>query len=142
MTIATPASRIASPLASTWAPRVLSALRIIAALLLMEHGLMKLFHFPVAQPGVPDPLPALLVVAGGIEILLGGLLTLGLFTRAAALIASGEMAVAYFMGHLPSGFWPGVNGGSEAILYCFIFLYIAFAGGGAWSADARRDAAA
>lgn len=123
-----------------WSPRILSLLRIVAALLFMEHGLMKLFHFPIAQPGVPDPLPALLVAAAAIEIVLGILLTLGLFTRIAAFIASGEMAIAYFMGHLPTSFWPGVNGGGEAILYCFIFFYLALAGAGAWSVDALRGA--
>lgn len=123
---------------SVWSPRILSLLRIVAALLFMEHGLMKLFHFPIAQLGVPDPLPMLLVVAAVLEIALGILLTLGLFTRVAAFIASGEMAAAYFMGHLPSGFWPGVNGGSEAILYCFIFFYIASVGAGAWGIDVRR----
>jgi len=110
----------------------------MAALLFMEHGLMKLFHFPIAQPGVPDPLPMLLVAAACIEILLGILLVLGLFTRAAAFVAAGEMAAAYFLGHFPHGFWPGVNGGSEAILYCFIFLYLSAAGGGTWSSDALR----
>ncbi|MCQ8277257.1 DoxX family protein [Acetobacteraceae bacterium KSS8] len=125
---------------SAWSPRILSLLRIVAALLFMEHGLMKLFHFPIAQPGVPDPLPTLLVVAAVIEIAFGILLTLGLFTRAAGFIASGEMAAAYFLFHLPAGFWPGVNGGSEAILYCFIFFYLVFAGPGAWSIDALRAA--
>lgn len=125
---------------NAWSPRILSLLRVVSALLFMEHGLMKLFHFPIAQPGVPDPLPTMLVVAAGMEIVLGVLLALGLFTRAAAFLASGEMAVAYFIGHLPSGFWPGVNGGSEAILYCFIFLYLVFAGAGAWSIDALRNA--
>ena len=123
---------------SVWAPRILSLLRIVAALLFMEHGVMKLFHFPIPQPGVPDPLPTLLVVAAVLEIGLGILLTLGLFTRIAAFVASGEMAVAYFTAHLPSSIWPGVNGGSEAILYCFVFFYLAFVGGGAWSIDARR----
>ncbi|WP_425230807.1 DoxX family protein [Sphingomonas sp.] len=117
-------------------------MRIVAALLFMEHGLMKLFHLPVAQPGVPDPLPTLLVVAAMIELVLGALLALELFTRLAAFVASGEMAAAYLIGHLPSGFWPGVNGGSEAILYCFIFLYLAFSGGGAWSVDALRAGSA
>jgi len=123
----------------SWSPRMLSILRIVAALLFLEHGLMKLFHFPVAQPSVPDPLPVMLVAAGGLELLLGLFLTLGLFTRVTAFIASGEMAAAYFIGHLPSGFWPGVNGGSEAILYTFLFLYLAFAGGGAWSVDANLN---
>ena len=121
-----------------WTPRILSVLRIIAALLFMEHGLMKLFHFPAAQPGAPDPLPALLMVAAIIEVVGGALLTLGLFTRVAAFICSGEMAVAYFMGHFPSSPWPAINGGDAAVLYCFIFLYLVFAGGGEWSVDAMR----
>lgn len=125
----------------TWSPRLLSVLRIVAALLFMEHGLMKLFHFPIAQAGVPASLPPMLIAAAVIEIVAGTLLTLGLFTRVAAFVASGEMAIAYFIGHLPSGFWPGVNGGSEAILYCFIFLYMAAAGGGEWSIDAVRSRA-
>ena len=124
---------------ATWTPRILSVLRIVSALLFMEHGLMKLFHFPIAQPGVPDPLPAMLVAAAVIEIAGGALLALGLFTRIVAFISAGEMAVAYFIGHLPSGFWPGVNGGSEAILYSFIFFYFVFAGAGDWSLDALRS---
>jgi putative oxidoreductase len=100
---------------------------------------MKLFHFPIAQPGVPDPLPVMLIAAAGIELVGGALLTLGLFTRIAAFISAGEMAVAYFIGHFPSGFWPGANGGSEAILYCFIFFYFVFAGGGEWSLDSLRS---
>lgn len=127
---------------NAWSPRILSIVRIVSALLFMEHGLMKLFHFPIAQPGVPDPLPTMLVAAAVLEIVLGLLLTVGLFTRVAAFLASGEMAAAYFIGHLPSSFWPGVNGGSEAILYSFIFLYIAFAGAGPWSVDALRHKAA
>ena len=99
---------------------------------------MKLFHFPAAPAGLPDPLPAMLIAAAAIEVVGGGLLTLGLFTRAAAFVCAGQMAVAYFVGHLPTSFWPGVNGGSEAILYCFVFLYFIFAGGGAWSLDERR----
>lgn len=126
---------------NVWSPRILSLLRIVAALLFMEHGLMKLFHFPIPQPGAPDPLPTMLMAAAWLEIVLGTLLALGLFTRVAALVASGEMAAAYFIGHFPTGFWPGVNGGSEAILYSFIFLYIAFAGAGDWSIDASRQAA-
>lgn len=121
---------------AVWAPRVLSLLRIIAALLFMEHGLMKLFAFPGPQPGVPDPLPVILVAAAWIEVVGGGLIALGLFTRAAAFLCSGQMAVAYFMAHGSQGFWPALNGGEAAILYCFIFLYLVFAGGGTWSLDA------
>jgi putative oxidoreductase len=126
---------------AAWAPRVQSLLRIMTALLFMEHGLMKLLHFPAPQPGVPSPLPALLVAAGLIEIVTGGLITLGLFTRIAALIASGEIAIGYFMVHAPQSFWPGLNQGDAAILFCFIFLYLAFAGGGEWSLDAMRGRA-
>ncbi len=121
---------------NAWTPRVLSIARIVAALLFMEHGLMKLFHFPAPQPGAPDPLPTILMAAAVIEVIGGALLTLGLFTRAAAFICSGEMAAAYFLFHFPKGFWPGLNGGDPAILYCFFFLYLALAGGGAWSVDA------
>lgn len=119
-----------------WAPRVLSLLRIIAALLFMEHGLMKLFDFPGPQPGVPDPLPMILVVAAWMEVAGGALIAAGLFTRAAAFLCSGQMAAAYFMAHGSQGFWPALNGGEGAILYCFIFLYLVFAGGGSWSLDA------
>jgi putative oxidoreductase len=121
---------------SSWAPRVLSILRIVTALLFMEHGAMKLLHFPIAQEGAPDPLPPMLLTAGILELVGGGLLALGLFTRPVAFILSGEMAVAYWMVHAPSGPWPAVNMGEGAILYCFIFLYLVFAGGGAWSIDA------
>ena len=121
---------------AVWAPRVLSLLRIIAALLFMQHGLMKLFAFPGPQPGVPDPLPAILLAAAWIEVVAGGLIALGLFTRAAAFLCSGMMAVAYFMAHASQGFWPALNGGEPAILFCFIFLYLVFAGPGTWSLDA------
>ena len=121
----------------TWSPRVLAAVRIITALLFIEHGLMKLVGFPAAVPGLPTPLPAILVAAALIEIVGGALLAVGLFTRITAFICSGEMAVAYFMFHAPQSFWPAVNNGDAAILYCFVFLYLAFAGGGAWSLDAR-----
>ncbi|MGN6279535.1 MAG: DoxX family protein [Sphingomonas sp.] len=121
-----------------WAPRLLSVLRIIAALLFMEHGLMKLFHFPAIQPGVPDPLPMMLVVAAWLEVVGGALLALGLLTRPVAFILSGEMAAGYFIAHFPQSFWPGINGGDGAILFCFLFLYIAAAGPGPWSVDAVR----
>jgi putative oxidoreductase len=125
------------PNLTVWSSRVLSLLRIMAALLFMEHGLMKLFHFPAPQPGAPDPLPMILVVAAWLEIVGGGLLVLGLFTRPVAFLLSGQMAVAYFMAHMPQGFYPALNGGEAAVLYCFAFLYLAFAGGGEWSLDAQ-----
>lgn len=121
---------------SRWQPQLLAILRIIAALLFMEHGLMKLFHFPAPQ--MPGSLPPLLVAAAVIELVTGILMVLGLFTRLAAFVASGEMAVAYFMGHFPKSFWPGINMGDAAILFCFVFLYIAAAGPGAWSIDGVR----
>jgi len=115
---------------------VLSLVRIVAALLFMEHGLMKLFHFPAPQPGAPDPLPAMLLAAAWIELVGGGLVALGLFTRAAAFVCSGEIAVAYFMAHAPKSLYPAVNMGEAAVLYCFVFFYFIFAGGGTWSLDA------
>ena len=121
-----------------WTPRVLSLLRFITALLFMEHGLMKLLEFPGPQPGAPDPLPPLLLAAAWIEVVGGALLALGLFTRIAAFVCSGQMAVAYFTAHGSQGFWPALNGGEAAILFCFIFLYLVFAGPGAWSLDAMR----
>jgi len=124
------------PNLSVWAPRVLSILRIIAALLFMEHGLMKLFAFPGPQPGAPDPLPPLLLVAAWLELVGGGLLTLGLFTRPVAFVLSGQMAAAYFMAHAPQGFYPALNQGEPAVLYCFVFFYLVFAGPGPWSLDA------
>ena len=120
---------------SGFAPQTLSLLRIVAALAFMAHGLMKIFQFPVAQEGAPDPLPAIMMIAGWLEIIGGGLLVLGLFTRPAAFVLSGMMAVAYFMAHAPMGFYPALNHGEPALLFCFIFLYLACAGGGAWSLD-------
>jgi putative oxidoreductase len=122
---------------ASWAPIALSILRIVAALLFMEHGLMKLFHFPTAPAGVPNPLPPLIMAAAWIEAVGGALLALGLFTRPVAFIMSGEMAVGYWMVHAPQSLDPGVNKGEAAILYCFIFLYFAFAGAGLWSLDAQ-----
>lgn len=119
-----------------WAPRVLSLLRIMTALLFMEHGLMKLVHFPAAQPGAPDPLPPILMAAAWLEVVGGALLVAGLFTRPVAFILSGQMAVAYFLAHGSQGFWPALNGGEAAILFSFVFLYLALEGGGEWSVDA------
>jgi putative oxidoreductase len=119
-------------------PQLRALLRIVVALLFMEHGLAKLLHFPVPQPGVPDPLPPILLAGAIIEVVGGALIALGLFTRLAAFICAGEMAIGYFMFHFPKGFWPIVNGGEAAILYCFVFLYFAAAGPGAWSVDGAR----
>ena len=112
-------------------PYVLSILRIVAALLFLQSGLIKLFGFPEAGP----PLEGLLILAAVIETFGSLLLLVGLFTRLAALIMSGEMAFAYFMTHAPRSFYPVVNAGELAVLFCFIFLYFAFAGGGPLSVD-------
>ena len=120
-----------------WSPRVLSVVRIITGLLFLEHGLIKLFGFPAPMPGM-EHLPPLLLAAAVIELVCGILITLGLFTRIAAFLASGEMAVAYFMAHMSQGFWPALNQGEAAILFCFIFLYLVFAGPGEWSVDEMR----
>ncbi|MGH6985922.1 MAG: DoxX family protein [Caulobacteraceae bacterium] len=117
------------------APKVLSLLRIIAALLFIEHGTMKMFAFPGPQPGLGAGLPPILILAAWIEIVGGVLVLFGLATRWAALVLSGEMAVAYFSFHLRMGPWPGLNHGGEAILFCWIFLYLFFTGGGTWSLD-------
>ena len=119
-----------------WQPQILALLRIVTGLLFLEHGLSKFFAFPVPFP--VHPLPPMLVAAGTVELVAGILVTLGLFTRLAAFIASGEMAAAYFIGHFPKGFWPVANMGEGAILFCFIFLYLAAAGPGAWALDNAR----
>lgn len=123
---------------AAWAPRVLSVLRIISALLFVEHGTMKLFSFPAAMPGMESGLPPLLLAAAILEVGGGLLLAIGLFTRPVAFLLSGMMAVAYFMIHAPQGFFPVLNQGEGAVLFCFIFFYLAFAGGGCWSIDAAR----
>jgi putative oxidoreductase len=121
-----------------WAPRFLSVLRIVVGLLFMQHGLAKLFGWP--HVAMFDTLQTfqLLWFAGIIELVGGGLLAIGLFTRTIAFIMSGEMAVAYFMSHATRGFLPILNGGEGAILFCFIFFYIFLAGGGPWSIDEAR----
>ena len=121
-----------------WSPQMLAILRIMAALLFIEHGTMKLFDFPPSLDGGADPLPPLMLAAALIELVGGALLAIGLFTRSVAFICAGQMAVAYFMAHAPQSFWPGLNGGDASILFCFIFLYLVCAGGGAWSVDALR----
>ena len=127
-------------LGTVWAPRLLSVLRIMAALLFMAHGTMKLFGFP--DSGRPGPeLFSLMGFAGTLEVVGGALLAIGLFTRPVAFILSGMMAVAYFMAHAPQDFFPIKNGGESAILFCFVFLYLVAAGAGPWSVDAARRSA-
>ena len=116
-----------------FSPYVLSIVRIVVGLLFFEHGLSKLFGFPA---GTVRELFTLSWTSGAIEFIAGGLIAAGLATRTMAFIASGEMAFAYFLGHAPASFFPLINRGDAAILYCFIFFYLAFAGGGPWSLDA------
>jgi putative oxidoreductase len=119
------------------APRLLSVLRIVAAFMFIQPGTMKLFGWPMAMPGgATVPLLSQMGIGGAMEIVGGGLLLLGLFTRPVAFILSGEMAVAYFQFHAPQSFWPIVNQGQPAVLYCFIWLYFSAAGPGPWSLDA------
>ena len=124
----------------SWAPRLLSVLRIVAGFMFMLHGLQKLVGFPAPFPRHIE-LVSLLGLAGTIEMVGGALVLLGLFTRPAAFIMSGEMAFAYFMGHFPKSFWPVLNGGDAAVLFCFVFLYLSAAGAGPWSIDRARNAA-
>jgi putative oxidoreductase len=122
-------------------PMVLSIFRIMVGLLLFQYGVAKILQFPVL-PYFAN-IPPLIVAAGWLELVLGALLILGLFTRPVAFILSGEMAFAYFMGHMfkaaPPVFIPLLNGGNAAILFCFACLYLACAGGGVWSVDAMRE---
>jgi uncharacterized membrane protein YphA (DoxX/SURF4 family)/broad specificity phosphatase PhoE len=120
------------------APRVQSLLRIVAALTFITHGTQKLLAFPALQPRDPVPLLSQLGVAGVLESVGGSLLLLGLFTRPVAFLLSGEMAVAYFTAHAPRSFWPILNGGEVAVLFCFLWLFFAAAGPGPWSLDALR----
>jgi putative oxidoreductase len=130
------------PNTAKWTPYVLAILRIVTALLFLEHATMKFFQFPAAIPGVPYPLPVIMVVAGAIEMVTGLLITVGFYTRIAAFIASGEMAAAYWMAHGSQSFWPALNMGEAAIMFCFTFLYLAFAGAGAWALDNARSTSA
>ena len=121
---------------AAWKPRALSVLRIITGLMIIQHGMGKIFHFP-ALPAYANVQPlSLLGAAGFIELIGGALLIIGLWTQPAAFIVSGEMAVAYFMVHAPKSFFPLINGGTLAIAYCFACLYLSTAGAGPWSLDA------
>ena len=123
-----------------WSPYLLSILRIVSAFLFMQFGTGKLLAFPasIMPGGGTAPVASLAGLAGTLEIVGGAFLLLGLFSRPVAFILAGEMAVAYFMGHAPQGFWPVLNQGSPAILFCFVWLYISSAGPGPWSLDAMR----
>jgi putative oxidoreductase len=127
-------SRIAA-----WSPRMLSVLRIVIGLLFLEHGTQKILHFPAG--GNSPALASMSGIAGVLELLGGVFIVLGLFTRPVAFLLSGEMAVAYFLAHAPRNFFPVNNGGDAAVLYCFVFLYLFFAGAGPWSLDAQRGGA-
>src|SRR3954468_23327424 len=119
-----------------WEPMVLSIFRIMVGLLLFQYGVAKLFKYPPVPMFEKVELMSLYGAAGTIELVLGGLLILGLFTRPVAFILCGEMAFAYFIGHFPRNFIPLLNGGSLAVMLCFACLYLACAGGGPWSLDA------
>lgn len=124
---------------ASWAPRLLSVLRIMSGLLFLEHGTQKLFGFPARMGGGAAPdLLSLAGVAGCLELVGGALIVLGLFTRPVAFVLSGQMAFAYFLAHAPKSPFPALNGGDAAILFCFVFLYVAAAGAGPWSLDAQR----
>ena len=128
-------------LLATWTPRLLGLLRIITGFLYLQHGTAKLFGAPHVAMFDGLQVMSLMGVAGILELVGGALLLLGLFTRPVAFILSGQMAAAYFMAHAPQGFLPILNGGELAVLYSFIFLYFAAAGGGAFSLDALRGKA-
>lgn len=120
-----------------YSPYALALLRIVAALLFIEHGTMKLLGFPASTQGGGGGLSGLLLTAGILELVGGIAILIGFFTRPVAFILSGQMAVAYWMVHAPQNFFPANNGGDAAILFCFIFLYFVFSGPGAWSWDNR-----
>jgi putative oxidoreductase len=124
---------------AAWEPRILSILRIMTGLLYLQHGLSKVFGFPPSANPRPYVLMTLVPgVAGLLELIGGVLVTVGLFTRIVAFILSGEMAFAYFMAHAPRSMFPLVNAGELAVMYCFVFFYLAFAGPGPWSLDHTR----
>lgn len=125
------------PIPASWSDKLLALLRIVAGLAFLQHGISKFF----GVPPFPMPLNPMLYAAGVIELAGGGLILLGLFTRPAAFIASGMCAVGYFLAHGSKGFFPAANGGEAILLFCFTFLYLYAAGGGAWSLDRARGAA-
>ncbi len=126
---------------ASWQPRVLSVLRIMTGLLFLQYGMAKLLKFPAVPMFKDVTLFSLYGLAGTLELVGGVLMVLGLFTRPVAFILAGEMAFAYFIGHAPRGFFPILNRGDLAILFCFVFFYLSFAGAGPWSFDALRNKA-
>ena len=128
----------AAHLNAIWAPRLLSVLRAVSALIFMAHGTQKLLGFPASPTGVPAML-TMPWIAGVLELVGGALLMVGLFTRPVAFVLSGMMACAYWIAHAPRSAFPALNGGDAAILFCFVFLYLAAAGGGPWSLDHLRN---
>jgi putative oxidoreductase len=129
---------MSGPIPARWGHRLLSALRMVAAFLFMAHGAQKLFAWPASEPREAVALVSLMGVAAVLELFGGLFLLLGLFTRPVAFLLAGEMAVAYAIAHAPRGFWPILNHGEPAVLYCFLFLYLAAVGGGPWSLDELR----
>jgi putative oxidoreductase len=125
---------------ANWAPRLRGVLRIVAGFMFMLAGTMKIFAFPAGVPpdGGTVPVMSQSWIGGWLEAIGGALMLLGLFTRPVAFLLSGEMAVAYFQFHAPQSFWPTMNNGVAAALYCFVWLYFSAAGAGPWSLDARR----
>jgi len=121
---------------ASYAPQAYAIMRIVIGLLFFCHGLQKVFGLFGGVNGAAAPLLTLIGIAGLIELIAGALITVGWFAVMASFIASGQMAVAYFSGHLPNGFWPIQNGGEEAVFYCYVFLYMATRGAGLWSVDA------
>ena len=130
-----------SEVEAAWSPRLLGLLRIVTAILFMEHGAQKLLGFPPSDHGSPELL-SLLGAAGILELAGGVFILIGLFTRPVALVLAGEMAVAYWLVHAPKAFYPALNGGDAAILFCFIFLYLVAAGPGAFSVDGAQKKSA
>lgn len=124
-----------------FAPQLFALLRIVAGFLFIQYGTMKLFAFPIGLPpnNGTAPLMSQMGLAGVLETAGGFLILIGLFVRPVAFILSGEMAVAYFQGHFPNGFWPVANMGTPAVLFCFYFLYLSAAGAGVWSVDHTRS---
>ena len=128
---------IFEPSSPPWPSRMLSVLRIVAGAAFITFGTMKLFNFPPMPPGQPPvTLMSQVGIAGLLEVVEGLAITLCLFTRPVAFVLAGEMAVAYLMYHAPQSFFPSENQGTPALLYCFVFLYMVFAGAGVWSLDA------